>query len=58
MIPPFDPATGALPPGIHEASWAEIVSRFGYNPDRQRLLVGLRFALAGLGFAGCKRAIA
>jgi hypothetical protein len=56
MIPPLDPQTGALPPGIHVATWAEIFTRYGYNPRRRRLLTGLAFALAGLRDAGCRRA--
>ena len=30
MIPAFDPATGALPPGDHEATLEQIGRRFGY----------------------------
>jgi hypothetical protein len=56
MIPPFDPAPGALPPGIHEATWAAVVVRYGYNPVRRRLLDGLAMALEGLRVAGCRRA--
>ncbi len=48
MIPPFDPATGALPPGIQEATWTEVVIRYGYNPVRRRLLNGLYMALEAL----------
>ena len=29
MLPPFDPITGRLPPGEHEAAWDEVVDRFG-----------------------------
>lgn len=55
MIPPFEPATGNLPPGIHEATWDEIVARYGYNAHRRELLVGLRTALDSLRVAGCRR---
>ena len=45
MIPAFDPATGLLPPGVHDANWEEIVARFGDTPHRLALLA-----------AGCRRA--
>lgn len=44
---------GNLPPGIHFATWAEIVARFGGGPRRQRLLNGLQKALDVLRTAGC-----
>lgn len=53
MIPGFD-ITGNLPPGVHWASWDEVAFRFGGNPWRQRLLIGLRNALANLKNAGCR----
>jgi hypothetical protein len=53
MIPPFA-AGGNLPPGIHWATWEEIVDRFGGTEDRQHLLDGLRLALFGLRAAGCR----
>ena len=53
MIPAFDPATNALPAGIHESNWPEVVARFGYNDRRQALLTGLRNALISLAEAGC-----
>lgn len=56
MIPPFDPATGSLPPGLHEATWDEIVTRFGDTAYRRSLLVGLKKALDALRDAGCRRA--
>jgi hypothetical protein len=56
LIPPFEPETGNLPPGVHEATWAELAERYGYNERRQRLLVGLRAALESLKQAGCRRA--
>ena len=54
MIPPFQP-DGNLPPGIHTATWEEVVHRFGGNPRRQRLLAGLAIAVANLQDAGCRR---
>ncbi len=52
MIPNFEPS-GLLPPGIHLATWAEIVGRFGNNPQRDSLLDALRRALDALRVAGC-----
>jgi hypothetical protein len=52
VIPPFD-ARGNRPPGIHRATWAEVVARFGTTPHRRDLLAGLREALAALARAGC-----
>jgi hypothetical protein len=56
MLPPFDAATGNLPPGIHEATWDEILARYGYTPHRLALLAGLKAALDSLRRAGCRRA--
>jgi uncharacterized protein DUF6932 len=56
VIPPFDPATGNLPPGVHEATWDEIVARYGYTPHHLALLAGLKAALDSLRAAGCRRA--
>lgn len=53
-IPAFDANTGNLPPGVHSATWDEIVSRFGWNAER--LLDGLRRAFESLHAAGCRRA--
>ena len=55
MIPPFDTNTGRLPEGVHEASWDEIVQRFGWNQRRRRLLDGLAEAIELLAEAGCRR---
>jgi hypothetical protein len=55
MLPDFD-ENGNLPPGVHEATWYEIVARFGRTDHRQQLLTGLRTALDSLKAAGCKRA--
>lgn len=52
MIPDFDPS-GLLPVGVHNADWAEVLRRFGYNPQRQWLLGGLHRALLALRQAGC-----
>ncbi len=56
MIPPFDDATGNLPPGIHQATWDEIVARYGYTAHRRALLDGLKAALDVLRGVGCRRA--
>ena len=45
MIPPFDPATGALPPGDHQATLKEIRKRLGFTPRRRWLCKGLRVAV-------------
>ena len=55
MIPPTDPVTGNLPPGVHEATWDEFLARYGYTPHRLALLAGLKLALDGLRTAGCRR---
>lgn len=54
MLPPFD-TDGNLPPGVHVATWAELVARFGGTARRTQLLAGLERALAVLKAAGCKR---
>lgn len=61
MIPPFETEPGEdgryqLPPGIHEASWPELVERFGTNERRREILAGLLRALQALKAAGCRRA--
>ena len=55
MIPELD-SGGLLPPGIHWADWDEFEERFGHNPWRQALMLGLRSALASLTRAGCRTA--
>jgi hypothetical protein len=50
-IPPFEPSTGLLPPGIHEATWEELVARFGWTPHRLTLLAGLKAAFNALRLA-------
>lgn len=54
-IPPFTDS-GNLPEGIHDATWDEIVERFGTNERRRELLEGLQRALDSLRAAGCRRA--
>jgi hypothetical protein len=54
-IPPFGEG-GNLPHGIHDASWEEIVTRFGGTAWRRELLAGLREALEILRDADCRRA--
>lgn len=53
MIPDFEP-DGTLPPGIHWATWREIMERFGFTTYRQELLDGLKRALDVLRVAGCR----
>lgn len=55
VLPDFA-ASGLLPPGIHHATWDEVVSRFGGTKQRARLLAGLKSALDELKIAGCARA--
>ena len=54
-IPPFL-ESGNLPEGVHEATWEEIVDRYGATDRRRELLEGLRAALDSLRDAGCPRA--
>lgn len=61
MIPPFETNPGEdgryqLPPGIHLATWPELVKRFGTNERRRDILAGLLRALQALKAAGCRRA--
>jgi hypothetical protein len=53
-IPLFDDS-GNLPEGIHEATWEEIVDRYGTTDRRRELLEGLQQALESLRAAGCRR---
>ncbi len=55
MVPPFDLTRGNLPPGVHEATWGEIMARYGHSPWRLTLLAGLKAALDTLRQAGCGR---
>lgn len=51
-IPPHRP-DGALPPGIHDADWTDIVQRFGSNAKRARTLAAMRKGIDHLQRAGC-----
>lgn len=55
MIPAFG-AGGNLPPGIHPASWEEIVTHYATNIRRRHLADGLLDALRSLKHAGCRTA--
>lgn len=55
MIPEFD-ERGNLPPGIHYATWSEIVTRYATSVRRRELLDGLLDALRSLKGAGCATA--
>ncbi|MGA8364085.1 MAG: hypothetical protein WB709_06160 [Solirubrobacteraceae bacterium] len=55
MIPEFD-EHGNLPPGIHHATWSEIVTRYATSVRRRELLDGLLDALRSLKGAGCATA--
>ena len=54
MLPDFD-ERGFLPVGEHPATWEEVAQRFGGNPTRDRLLLGLERAIILLRQAGCPR---
>jgi hypothetical protein len=54
MLPNFD-ERGFLPPGEHLATWEEVRERFGGNPTRERLLLGLERAIILLRAANCPR---
>ena len=54
MIPAFD-STGNLPPGLHRASFAEVIERYATNYVRMNLIQGLQRALESLAYAGCAR---
>lgn len=51
-IPMLD-QSGNLPPGIHYASWKEIMTRYGVSTHRLFLLGGLKRAIAALRVANC-----
>jgi len=57
MIPPLDPSTGYLPPGIHDVPWADVPPFFAGNSHRLTLLNGLLAALVNLAAAGCRLVI-
>jgi len=52
MIPEFN-KNGRLPPGIHQATWDEFTSRFGFTERRKDLLEKLDKAIGLLRKAGC-----
>jgi hypothetical protein len=54
MIPPFEQASGYLPPGIHPASWEEFNQRYATSERRRDMIAGLKLALEELRAAGCK----
>jgi len=61
VIPAFAATPGEdgryqLAPGIHSATWTELVERFGTNERRREILAGLLRALLALKAAGCRRA--
>jgi hypothetical protein len=53
MIPPFD-SNGYLPPGIYEATLAQIEKNYTYNLRRKWLFEGLTKLVKTLKTAGCK----
>jgi hypothetical protein len=55
MIPKLD-TNGKLTPGIHNATWNEIVTRYATSTRRRELLDGLLDALRSLKAAGCATA--
>jgi hypothetical protein len=55
VIPELD-TRGNLPPGIHQATWTEIVTRYATSTHRRELLDGLLDALRSLKTAGCRTA--
>jgi hypothetical protein len=55
MMPEFD-KRGNLPPGIHHATWTEIVTLYATSVRRRELLDGLLDALRSLKTAGCATA--
>ena len=54
MIPQYEPTTGYLPPGIHDAGWREVVACFAGNRQRARLMDGLSAATRNLAAARCR----
>jgi hypothetical protein len=52
MIPTVDDS-GNLPPGIHYATWMEIVTRYATSIHRRELLDGMLDAFRSLKAAGC-----
>lgn len=54
VIGGFD-SHGFLVPGIHDATWEELLEKFGFNEHRTRMLGGLERAMYNLRKAGCRR---
>ena len=54
MLPDANPTTGYLPPGVHDATWGEVMERFTENSWRLRLAEGLLAACKELAGAGCR----
>ena len=54
MFLKLDPRTGYLTPGIHDAVWCDVTSRFAVNSHRERLMGGLLAACLNLVVAGCR----
>ena len=54
MLPSIDARTGNLPPGVHDATWDEVVARFGQGRYRAPLAAGLLAALRNLAAASCR----
>jgi hypothetical protein len=52
MIPDWT-GEGLLPPGVHPATWAEVVARYSWNARRSSLLLGLLDGLKALAVADC-----
>jgi len=53
MIPGFN-IEGALPAGVHRATWNEFKARYGANTHRSRIIGGMLEALRSLKAAGCQ----
>ncbi len=54
-MPPAADTNGNLPPGVHHATWDEVVVRWGVTAYRKRLLNGLELAIDALRACGCKQ---
>ena len=49
----YDPTSGYLIPGLHQASWSDMTALCELNAHRSRLVSGLRAAALNLRGAGC-----
>ena len=54
MIPRYTEG-GRLPAGIHQATWDQVLDRFGFNARRRLMLTRLTEALVHFADAGCTR---